>query len=169
MPVPPPQQQGVAPGEWPLRDFIEFGALPTAVPCARLHARQILWEWGITELRDSVELLVSELVTNAVAASQSLEWFSTVRLWLLSDRARVLILVWDANPEPPVLIELSVDEERGRGMALVAAISARWDWHESPSTNGKVVWALCTLDDAMGRADDTDVPDSDLPPADEQG
>jgi hypothetical protein len=33
-------------GEWPLRDFIELGALSSAVPCARLHARQLMWEWG---------------------------------------------------------------------------------------------------------------------------
>ncbi len=30
---------------WPLRDFLELGALPSAVPCARYHCRQVLWEW----------------------------------------------------------------------------------------------------------------------------
>jgi hypothetical protein len=29
----------------PLRSYLELGALPTAVPCARLHARHVLWEW----------------------------------------------------------------------------------------------------------------------------
>jgi len=37
--------------EWPLRDFIEFGALPGAVPCARLHARLLLAEWGLSGRR----------------------------------------------------------------------------------------------------------------------
>jgi hypothetical protein len=32
--------------QWPLRSFLELGALPGAVPYARLHARQVLWEWG---------------------------------------------------------------------------------------------------------------------------
>jgi len=32
--------------EWPLRSYLELGALPSAVPCARLHAKQVLWEWG---------------------------------------------------------------------------------------------------------------------------
>ncbi len=32
-------------GEWLLQDFIELGALPGAVPCARLHVRQVLWEY----------------------------------------------------------------------------------------------------------------------------
>ena len=56
-------------GEWELRTFLELGALPTAVPCARLHVRQVLWEWHLGALADTTELLVSELVTNAVHAS----------------------------------------------------------------------------------------------------
>src|SRR5882724_6127011 len=68
VPVPPRQYQGTSmDGEWPLRDFIELGPLPGAVPCARLHSRQLIWEWGLTSLSESVELLVSELVTNANA------------------------------------------------------------------------------------------------------
>jgi hypothetical protein len=35
---------------WPVRDFLELGALPGAVPCARLHARHILWEWALAPL-----------------------------------------------------------------------------------------------------------------------
>jgi hypothetical protein len=31
-----------------------LGALPSAVPCARLHARQVLWEWSLTDLAESV-------------------------------------------------------------------------------------------------------------------
>jgi hypothetical protein len=56
-------------GEWPLRSFLELGALPSAVPCARYHCRQVLWEWRLTGLAQSAELLVSELVTNAITAS----------------------------------------------------------------------------------------------------
>jgi hypothetical protein len=40
----------VTPHLWPLRSYLELGALPTAVPCARLHARHLLWEWGLNEL-----------------------------------------------------------------------------------------------------------------------
>ena len=74
-PVPalPRQYQGTSmDGEWPLRDFIELGALPGAVPCARLHARQLMWEWGLTRLSESTELLVSKLVTNAMHACAGL-------------------------------------------------------------------------------------------------
>jgi hypothetical protein len=56
----------VTPHLWPLRSYLELGALPTAVPCARLHARQLVWEWGLNGLAASTELLISELATNAV-------------------------------------------------------------------------------------------------------
>ena len=49
-----------------------------------------------------------------------------VRLWLLADRARVLVLVWDASPLPPVPVSTSEDAENGRGLLLVDAISERW-------------------------------------------
>ena len=54
---------------WPLRSSLELGALPTAASCACLHAKHVLWEWGLSSLVDSAELLVSELVTNAVNAT----------------------------------------------------------------------------------------------------
>jgi len=131
--------------DWPLQSFLELGALPGAVPCARLHTRHVLWEWGLTALRDDTELLVSELVTNAVHASQSMEWTFPVRMRLLSDRAQVAIVVWDANPQPPVRTEAGEDDETGRGLILVDAISERWDWNATPDTGGKVVWCVLTL------------------------
>ncbi len=64
VPVPPSHNRGTTMAdEWPLRDFIECGALPGAVPCARLHARLVLAEWGLTGLNERAELAVSELVT----------------------------------------------------------------------------------------------------------
>jgi len=128
--------------EWPLQTFLELGAFPSAVPCARLHARQVLWEWNLTRFADPVELIVSELLTNAVNASRTLEWITPVRFWLLSDEARVLVLVWDANPQPPVRIDISDDAENGRGLLLVEALSDQWDWHVAPELGGKIVTAL---------------------------
>jgi anti-sigma regulatory factor (Ser/Thr protein kinase) len=130
-------------GEWPLRDFIEFGPLPGAVPCARLHARLVLTEWGLSRLSEQAELVVSELVTNAVAASRSLEWVFPVRLWLLSDRARVLIAVWDANPRLPVRTCADELAESGRGLQLVAALTTHWDAYATPQPGGKIVRAVC--------------------------
>jgi len=146
VPVPPRQYQGTSmDGEWPLRDFIELGPLPGAVPCARLHSRQLMWEWGLTSLSESVELLVSELVTNAVKASRSTGLITPVRLWLRADKTRVLILVWDASPQAPARMNTSEDAEGGRGLLLVETISDSWAWYFPQETGGKVVWALCGM------------------------
>jgi anti-sigma regulatory factor (Ser/Thr protein kinase) len=132
--------------EWPLSSFLELGALAGAVPCARLHARQVVWEWGLTGLSQDIELLVSELITNAVQASQSTRQAASVRLWLLSERTRVLILVWDASGRPPVRMDADQEAEGGRGLMLVEAISDQWNWYSvQDREGGKVVWALSVL------------------------
>ena len=130
---------------WPLQDFLELGALVSAVPCARLHARQVLWEWGIGNLGDSAELLVTELITNAVTASREAGRVSAVRLWLLSDSAQILILVWDASPRPPVLTDAGDEAEHGRGLMLVDAVSEQWGWYSREDSDGKFVWAITRL------------------------
>ena len=135
---------------WPLRSYLELGALPTAVPCARLHARHLVWEWGLDGLAESTELLVSELVTNAVQAMARQEDHTAVRLQLFGDSARVRIEVWDADPRPPAPNEPGEDGipdlegEGGRGLFLVAALSTCWDWYLTQEPTGKVVW--CELE-----------------------
>jgi anti-sigma regulatory factor (Ser/Thr protein kinase) len=129
-------------GPWPFQDFLEFGALAGAVPCARLHTRQVLWEWGLASLTETTELLVSELITNAVKAAQAVSQVSPVRLWMMSDRAQILILVWNASPHPPVRVAVSGEAENGRGLLLVEAISQRWGWYCRDGSGGKFVWAL---------------------------
>ena len=147
----PEPSSGVGPAfhldepEPPLRSYLELGALPTAVPCARLHARHVLWEWGLNGLAPDSELLVSELVTNAVKATAGRDE-AAVRLRLSGDSARVLIEVWDADPRAPAPKDLGEhgtpdpQEEGGRGLFLVAALSARWDWYPTREPAGKVVW-----------------------------
>jgi anti-sigma regulatory factor (Ser/Thr protein kinase) len=134
-----------AAADWPLRSYLELGPLPGAVPCARLHARQVLWEWGHNALTDDAELLVSETVTNAVRLSQSLRHRSPIRLWLAADRARLLILVWDGNSQAPVRIAATEDAEDGRGLLIVEAISDRWNWYTPDAMGGKVVWCQLSL------------------------
>jgi hypothetical protein len=143
------RQEGSPAAQWPLHTFLELGALAGAVPCARLHARHVLWEWGLAGLADSTELLVSEMITNGVQASRAMTQ-AAVRLWLVSDRARVVILAWDASPQPPVPADPRADSENGRGLLLVDAISERWGWYlpdqqlgtDTPAQRGKVVWAI---------------------------
>ena len=145
VPVPPHNQEINIATRWPLRSFLELGAYPGAVPCARLHVKAMLWEWGLS-IAENVELVTSEIVTNSVQASRLLDQPSVVRLWLLSDKERVLILVWDASPHPPTASADSGDDPResGRGLMLVEAISDQWSWYFTRETTGKVVWALCS-------------------------
>lgn len=139
----PAQHQGMnMADEWTLQSFLELGALPGAVPCARLHCRHRLWEWGLTDLTESGELLVTELLSNAVKASSSLRPGLSVRLWLHSDKRQLLILVWDACPQPPIRLHADENAETGRGLVLVDAISDRWGFY--PAEGGKVVWSLIT-------------------------
>jgi anti-sigma regulatory factor (Ser/Thr protein kinase) len=126
--------------DWPLGSYLELGALPSAVPCARLHTRQILWEWGLADLCESGELLVSELTTNAVRVSQSLDPASPVRLWLLSDKQCLIVVVWDSSPRRPVRMDVVGDAEGGRGLLLVEAISENWGWFTPRDIGGKCVW-----------------------------
>ncbi len=118
----------------------------------------MLWEWCLDRLSQSAELVVSELVTNAVEASRATAR-PAVRLWLVSDRAQVAIVVWDSSPQPPVCAEISGDAENGRGLLLVEAMSEQWGYcfpSEQDSTfaqghAGKVVWAVVRLSHAGPR------------------
>jgi anti-sigma regulatory factor (Ser/Thr protein kinase) len=133
----------------PLRTSLILGALPTAVACARLHARNVMYEWNLPSIADSVELVVSELVTNAVRAStgpdgrpkyDAKKGLPRVRLRLSSDRAHVLIEVWDQDHHIPVAKTPGPDDESGRGLMLVEALCERWGCDTSPAWDGKVVW-----------------------------
>ena len=138
---PRPDQPQTALASWPLHAALDLGALPTAPGCGRAWTRQILWEWGLTALQETTELLVSELVTNAMQISGGMMQDAPVRLGLLSDGTQALLLVWDASLQPPVPADASQDAETGRGLQLVQALSARWGWYFPPGIGGKVVWA----------------------------
>jgi hypothetical protein len=155
--------------EWPLRSYLELRALPTSVGYARRHARSVLRRWGMGHLpgesvpdtfllgasvTDTVELLVSEIVTNAVRASAGIApeqhesgqalrtpW---IRFWLTSDGRSVLIGVWDADHRHPTWQNPGPDAEAGRGLLLIEALSARWGSAVLAGQGGKIVWATCT-------------------------
>lgn len=126
---------------WPLSDCLELGAYPEAVPSARLHTRAILAEWGLAELADSAESVVAELVTNAVEATRREHLDAPIRLTLLAGLRTVLIVVRDPSSSPPVPGNPDGDDETGRGLMIVAALSTRWDWKPT-ADGGKVARAL---------------------------
>jgi anti-sigma regulatory factor (Ser/Thr protein kinase) len=126
--------------DWPLRSYLELRALPTSVASARRRARNVLSQWGMGALTDTVELLVSEIVTNAVRASRRTP---SIRFWLTSDGHSVLIRVWDGNHRPPTWQNAGPDAEAGRGLLLIEALSARWGCAMTAGHGGKIVWAVC--------------------------
>ncbi|MFH9131694.1 SpoIIE family protein phosphatase [Streptomyces griseoaurantiacus] len=99
---------------------------------ARRLARRALSRWGLEELTDSVELLVSEVVTNAVRyASRPI----TLRL-LRTDVLRCE--VGDDVPQLPRLRQARATDEGGRGLYLVNRLARRWG--ATRLSMGKVVW-----------------------------
>ncbi|MEU8684428.1 SpoIIE family protein phosphatase, partial [Streptomyces sp. NPDC048611] len=98
--------------------------LPDAVMHARRFTGRTLRSWGVTAEQDVALLVVSELVTNAIAHTQG-----EVRLDLTLAADRLRIGVNDASPRAPVK-PTSVDWEStgGRGLLLVEAMSASWEY-----------------------------------------
>lgn len=142
------------PDDWPLFSRLgPIGALLTAPRVARRYTRVVLSQWGLSDLSDTAELIVSELTTNAVRASTSPDGqplyeggrLAVVHLRLLSDSARLLIEVWDSVPEAlgaPVARQADENDESGRGLMIVESASERWGWRRVPGWTGKVTWAL---------------------------
>jgi anti-sigma regulatory factor (Ser/Thr protein kinase) len=124
------------------RAFLDLGAILTAPARARAWTREILGEWRLTALSDVAELLVSELVTNAVTAACGLDR-SAIRLILTFGRGELAILVRDGNPGTPQPRNPSEDDVCGRGLLLVETLSDRSGWYQLEGGGpGKVVWAV---------------------------
>ncbi len=83
---------------------------------------------------------MSELATNALKATGAVNSDMPIRLWLLSDKKRLLMLVWDGNGHAPVRRQPSQDAESGRGLLLVEVLSSQWGWYVHQGLGGKVVW-----------------------------
>ncbi|MFH8977125.1 SpoIIE family protein phosphatase [Streptomyces sp. NPDC017890] len=120
---------GIAPSDvayW----FLE--ADDTAPGRARRLARRALARWGMEDLTDSVELLVSEVVTNAVR-------YATKPVTLRLLRTDVLRCeVGDDVPQLPRLRQARATDEGGRGLYLVNRLARRWG--ATRLSTGKVVW-----------------------------
>jgi hypothetical protein len=127
---------------FPHRSHLALGPFPGAVPCARLHTKLVLAEWGLAALAEAAELVVSELVTNAITATRAAGAVLPVRLWLASEGSRALILVGDASPGLPRRIDPADGAEGGRGLLLVEALSGRWGWYGTNQREPtKIVWS----------------------------
>ena len=100
---------------------------------ARRFVDETLRRWECDDLLDTVELLVSELVTNAVIHARS---DVDVSVQLLSDRVRIEVA--DQSPDGVRRRELSTEGSSGRGISMVESLASAWG--VTTTRAGKSVW-----------------------------
>jgi anti-sigma regulatory factor (Ser/Thr protein kinase) len=130
-------------------------ALPRTVGQARSYTRWLLGTWRLESTADTVELLVSELVTNAINATGITHEVvndnqlvgEVIYLRLSARDETVRIEVWDSSSRPPRKRAATNEDEGGRGLMLVQALSKEWGT-EVPETGGKIVWCECLIGEA---------------------
>ncbi|MEV0185634.1 SpoIIE family protein phosphatase [Streptomyces sp. NPDC050625] len=121
----------------------QFPADPTVVAKARAAAAHQLTAWGLDELAFTTELVVSELVTNAIRYAGG-----PVGLRLI--RENVLVCeVTDPSNTQPRLRRAHWTDEGGRGLFLIAQLTNRWG--SRYGRRGKTIWAEQPLTSAAGR------------------
>ncbi|MEV0182128.1 SpoIIE family protein phosphatase [Streptomyces sp. NPDC050625] len=106
---------------------------PAAVGDVRARATGQVEAWGFGDLAMTTELIVSELVTNAIRYAEP-----PIRLRLLRD-SRLTLEVADASSTAPRLRHARSMDEGGRGLFLVAQLAHRWGARYT--AGGKVIWA----------------------------
>ncbi|MFE5888056.1 SpoIIE family protein phosphatase [Streptomyces sp. NPDC056462] len=106
---------------------------PAAVADLRARATRQVTDWGFAELAMTTELVVSELVTNAIRYAEP-----PIRLRLLRD-TRLTCEVADGSSTAPRLRHARSMDEGGRGLFLVAQLSHRWGARYT--AGGKIIWA----------------------------
>jgi anti-sigma regulatory factor (Ser/Thr protein kinase) len=143
-----PAQPAAADTDYPLAQpsaICLLGPRPEAVKTSRDFTRARLADWDMPVLADVAELVVSELVTNAlrhgVPSARDLVGEHCIRLRLLAQAPFMMCMVTDPGSDIPVLRESEPTSESGRGLNVVEACSVRWGWHLLDD-GGKVVWAL---------------------------
>ncbi|MET9761990.1 SpoIIE family protein phosphatase [Streptomyces sp. NPDC006372] len=111
----------------------DLPADPAIVAEARKAASDQLARWGLEESTFVTELVVSELVTNAIRHAEP-----PIRLRLINDR-NLICEVSDASSTAPHLRRARVFDEGGRGLLLVAQLTQGWGARQT--TTGKTIWA----------------------------
>ncbi|MFF0459697.1 SpoIIE family protein phosphatase [Streptomyces mexicanus] len=106
---------------------------PAAVGEVRASVSRRLAAWGLEELTFTTELILSELVTNAIRYGSA-----PIRVRVLRDRA-LICEVFDSSDTSPHLRYANTTDEGGRGLFLVAQVAERWGTRYT--ADGKVIWA----------------------------
>ncbi|QKW08330.1 SpoIIE family protein phosphatase [Streptomyces sp. NA04227] len=116
---------------------MDLAADPSVVSEARKATVEVLDRWGLADTGYTAELVVSELVTNAIRYGSS-----PIKLRLIRDRA-LICEVSDGSSTSPHLRRARVYDEGGRGLLLVAQLAQRWGTRYT--RDGKIIWAELPL------------------------
>ncbi|GGJ16739.1 histidine kinase [Streptomyces brasiliensis] len=122
---------------------------PAAVSRLREAASAKLDEWGLIEPTFNMELVLSELVTNAIRHG-----CEPIHVRLIHDRT-LICEVADGSSTSPHLRYAATTDEGGRGLFLVARMAERWGTRYTPQ--GKVIWAELALTESTGLPDFTEL------------
>lgn len=113
---------------------VRLAKRPSAPAEARGRVRATIRGWSAPVDADAAVLLTSELVTNALRHEAG----DAITLAIRLSPGGLRIDVHDTSPALPVVTDTSADAETGRGLVLVAALSADWGFYRTPG--GKVVY-----------------------------
>lgn len=117
---------------------MDLSADPSVVSEARRHTTEQLTAWGLEEASFVTELLVSELVTNAIRYGRP-----PIQLRLIHEHSTLICEVSDASNTAPHMRRARTFDEGGRGLLLVAQLAQRWGTRHAPV--GKTIWAEQSL------------------------
>ncbi len=125
-----------------------------SVRAARDFTIATLQRWGVTDRREDIAIVVSELVTNALRHALpgpgAPRRRCPLRLGLVQPGPCVLCAVADPSQQPPVPKEPSCLAETGRGLHVISALADTWGY-TTPSDTGKVAWAMFSASPASPR------------------
>jgi len=121
---------------------------PAAAAEARSQVRAAIRAWDVPVDQDIAVLLTSELVTNAIGH----EVGETIVLAITCSFGQLRVDVHDTSHTWPVLVDAPVDAEAGRGLMLVATLSATWGIYRTPA--GKAVYFTLAFEPGLAGADE---------------
>jgi anti-sigma regulatory factor (Ser/Thr protein kinase) len=124
---------------------VRLTAGPAAAAEARRQVKAVICAWDCPVDQDIAVLLTSELVTNAIRHQAG----AAVTVAISFAFGQLRVEVHDPSHSLPVLVDASVDAEAGRGLMLVATLSASWGMYRTPA--GKAVYfTLACQPDLVG-------------------
>jgi anti-sigma regulatory factor (Ser/Thr protein kinase) len=132
----------------------ELAPRPESVKAGRDFTRITLQQWGMGDVTYVAELVVSELVTNALRhgllSARRMPGEHPIGLRLLRQTQYVMCLVTDPGSDVPVRRDSGECAEGGRGLQVVESCSVRWGW-QPLAEEGKLVWALLASGELRAR------------------